>query len=71
MKARKLHELVAYRKQKRLTRSEFAGQIGVSRITVWRWEEGRQFPDDEYLPILATTLGISVPALLGFGEVAA
>lgn len=71
MKARKLHELVAYRKREGLTRSQLAAEIGVSRITVWRWEEGKQFPDDEYLPMLAQRLGISVPALLGFGEVAA
>jgi transcriptional regulator with XRE-family HTH domain len=70
MKARKLPELVAYRKRANLTRTDFARALGVSRVTVWRWEEGRQFPDDRYVPKLADMLGMSEPELLGY-EVAA
>jgi transcriptional regulator with XRE-family HTH domain len=70
MKARKLPELVAYRKRANLTRTDFARALGVSRVTVWRWEEGKQFPDDRYVPKLAGMLGMSEPELLGY-EVAA
>jgi transcriptional regulator with XRE-family HTH domain len=70
MKARKLHELTAYRKRENLTRAELATRLRVSRVTVWRWEEGKQFPDDEYVPMLAGLLGVSEPVLLGFSEAA-
>lgn len=36
-----------YRFEKKLSREEFAKQISVSPMTVYRWESGRNMPDIE------------------------
>ena len=37
-------KLVNYLKRNQITRDEFAAMIGVDRVSVWRWENGRVFP---------------------------
>lgn len=36
--------LVHYRKLKALTRRAAAAELGVTEVTLWRWETGRQTP---------------------------
>jgi len=52
------------RKQRGLTQSQLAEQIGVTDKAVSRWETGKGFPDVSLLEPLATALGPSVTELI-------
>ena len=52
------------RKQKGLTQSQLAEQVGVTDKAVSRWETGKGFPDISLLQPLADALGTSVTELL-------
>lgn len=41
--------LQAYREQHGLTRAAFARTLGVSWVTLWKWEEGRVRPSYDNL----------------------
>jgi transcriptional regulator with XRE-family HTH domain len=49
--------LVNYLKRHHITRDEFAALIGVDRVSVWRWENGRAFPLRYIAAITAATGG--------------
>ena len=53
------------RKHRGLTLSQVAARLGVSKPTVWAWEQGRSRPVDNRIAALAETLGVSADELLG------
>ena len=69
MDAKKTGALIArLREKKDLTQEALAGQLGVTRKAISRWETGRGYPDVEILPALAEALGVSVNELLSGEE---
>lgn len=52
------------RKARKLTQAQVAGAVGVSKPTVWAWEQGRARPVDARLDALAGVLGVDRSALL-------
>ncbi len=51
------------RKQRGLTLAELAAQLGVSKPTVWAWEQARSAPSPERYEKIAEVLGTTVSAL--------
>lgn len=56
----RLHRL---RKLRGLTQGELAAQLGVSKPTVWAWEQGRARPIEERLEAIAEALGVAAADL--------
>lgn len=56
----RLHRL---RKLRGLTQGELAAQLGVSKPTVWAWEQGRARPIEDRLEAIAEALGVTVAEL--------
>lgn len=52
----RLHRL---RVERGLTLSQLAGQLGVSKPTVWAWEQGKARPIDNRIEALARALGVT------------
>ena len=52
------------RKGRGLTQSQIAAALGVSKPTVWAWEQGRARPVDDRIEALAQVLGVSAAELL-------
>jgi len=57
-------KLQSYRKSTGLSQEELAYQLGVSRQSVSKWEQGLSFPETEKLIELSTMMGMSVDQLL-------
>jgi transcriptional regulator with XRE-family HTH domain len=57
------HPLRAYRDRYGLTQSALAKSLGVSSITISRWETGARKIDDELLALVAQKTGIPRGAL--------
>lgn len=53
------------RKGQRLTQQELADKIGVSLMTVLRWEKGERTPNALIMPQIAEVLNTSVEYLMG------
>ena len=51
--------LARLRKERGLTLSRIADELGVSKPTVWAWEQGKARPVDSRLDALARALGVS------------
>ncbi len=51
------------RKERRLTMAQLGEQLGVSKPTIWAWEQGKARPLDERLGALAEALGIQTEEL--------
>lgn len=62
----RLHRL---RKERGLTLSQIGDALGVSKPTVWAWENGRAHPVDTRMDLLAEVLGVSGATLRGGNEV--
>ena len=58
------HKLQEYRQSNKLSQEELANQLGVSRQSVSKWEQGLSFPETEKLITLSTMMGISIDSLL-------
>jgi transcriptional regulator with XRE-family HTH domain len=59
----------ALRRERGLTLSELARRLGVSKPTVWAWEQGKARPVDSRIVPLAGVLGVDAETLvLGSGE---
>ncbi|TCM17962.1 transcriptional regulator with XRE-family HTH domain [Novosphingobium sp. PhB165] len=56
----RLHRL---RKERGLTQGELAMRLGVSKPTVWAWEQGRARPIEERLDAIARELGVGTSEL--------
>ncbi|KQM19409.1 helix-turn-helix domain-containing protein [Novosphingobium sp. Leaf2] len=56
----RLHRL---RKLRGLTQGELASRLGVSKPTVWAWEQGRARPIEERVEAIAQELGVDVADL--------
>jgi len=52
-------QLEQLRKKRGMTLADVAGQLGVSKPTVWAWEKGKARPVESRLPDIAKALGIS------------
>ena len=52
------------RKEKGLTQKQLSEILGVSDKTISHWEREESAPDISILPILASTLGVTVDELL-------
>lgn len=57
----RLHRL---RTEKNLTLSQIATQLGVSKPTVWAWEQGKARPVDSRIEALAAALGVPASELV-------
>ena len=53
------------REQKKLTQSELAKQLGITRSGVNAWEMGISVPSTQYVVELANIFGVSTDFLLG------
>jgi len=60
--------LMFERRKKNLTQTQLAEAIGVSRITINKWETGKSTPSVEMLLKLSEFFNVSVDYLLGIGE---
>lgn len=45
------------------SQSRMAGVLGVSRVTVWRWERGDRFPERDLWPKIRDLTGLSIDDL--------
>lgn len=64
------HPIARYREARGLTVGDLATRIGVSRTTVWRWENEKRRPDDRLLPIVSKVTGIPILDLMNLDEAA-
>ena len=62
-----MNRLKELRKEKKLTQEELAGEIGVSKITILRWENGERQIKPDKTQALADYFGVSTSYLLGYG----
>lgn len=58
------------RKERGLTLAQVGAALGVSKPTVWAWENGRARPVDSRIDVLAEALGVTGEELLAGGETA-
>lgn len=63
-----MNRLKELRKEKKLTQEELASEIGVSKITILRWENGERQIKPDKAQALADHFGVSVGYLLGFED---
>lgn len=63
-----MNRLKELRKEKKLTQEELAQEIGVSKITILRWENGERQIKPDKAQQLADHFGVSVGYLLGYEE---
>lgn len=63
-----MNRLKELRKEKKLTQEELAGKIGVSKITILRWENEKHVIKLDKAQSLADYFGVSVPYLLDFEQ---
>lgn len=61
-----MNRLKKLRKEKGLTQQELADKIGVTKLTILRWEKGDRVPKSDKAQQLADYFGVSVGYLLGF-----
>ena len=61
-----MNRLYLLRDSKKITRAELAEKIGVSKLTVLKWEHGTNEIKGSNAKKLADYLGVSIPYLLGY-----
>ena len=61
-----MNRLKELRKEKKLTQEELAQEIGVSKITILRWENGERQIKPDKTQKLADLFGVSIGNLLGY-----
>ncbi|HEN4675735.1 TPA: helix-turn-helix transcriptional regulator [Streptococcus agalactiae] len=64
-----MNRLKELRKEKKLTQEELAGEIGVSKITILRWENGERQIKPDKAQALADYFEVPIACLLGFSNV--
>jgi len=55
--------LALLREAAKLSVAELSARVGVSKMCIWKWENGRSHPRPEALPKLAEALGTSISML--------
>lgn len=60
-----MNRLKELRKEKKLTQEELASEVGVSKITILRWENGERQIKPDKAQALADHFGVSVGYLFG------
>lgn len=63
-----MNRLKELRKEKKLTQEELAGEIGVSKITILRWENGERQIKPDKAQALADYFEVNPAYLLGFTD---
>ena len=56
--------ILNYRKQHRLTQSEFGELLGVSAQAISKWERELCYPDIFLLPDISNLIGVSIDAMI-------
>jgi transcriptional regulator with XRE-family HTH domain len=56
------------RKQNKISQEELAYRVGVSVMTIWRWERGEYGPEFDHLEMIAQALGVRIRDLFDFEE---
>jgi DNA-binding XRE family transcriptional regulator len=62
------HRLVRLRKDRGITQEELSFRVGVSVMTVGRWERGEYGPEFDKLEALAKAIGIPIRSLFTFSD---
>lgn len=67
-----LHPLQAFRESRvpPMSRKALADKIGVTDVSIWRWEKRERKPDRDLLEKINQVTGIPVAALIGVSEAA-
>lgn len=60
----KMYKLMLERKKKGLTQEELSAQVGLKRLTIWKYENGLRAPTPETLKDIAQVLGCTVDDIL-------
>lgn len=60
------NNLVAFRKERKITQDTLAEFVGVSKASVSKWETGQCFPDITILPKLAAYFNCTIDELMGY-----
>ena len=63
-----MNRLKELRKEKKLTQEELASEIGVSKITILRWENGERQIKPDKAQAFADYFGVSIGYLLGYSN---
>lgn len=63
-----MNRLKELRKEKKLTQEELASEIGVSKITILRWENGERQIKPDKAQALADYFGTNTAYLLGYSD---
>ena len=58
--------LVSFRKAHKLTQSDVADHIGVTKASVSKWETGQTMPDVALLPLIASFYNVTLDELMGY-----
>ena len=58
--------LVSFRKSHKLTQSDVADHIGVTKASVSKWETGQTMPDVALLPLIASFYNVTLDELMGY-----
>lgn len=64
-----MNRLKDLRKQKKLTQENLAKEIGVTKLTISRWENNERTPKADKAKQLADYLNVSVGYLLGYSDI--
>ena len=65
------HPLRSYRKKQRLTQAALAVQLGVSRVTIARWENGDREIERKRWKDVAERTGIPIAEIAGLNRMEA
>jgi transcriptional regulator with XRE-family HTH domain len=68
MADRAKHPIKKYRHDNGLTQQALADMLGVTNVTVWRWENRKRTPRMRDLPNLKEKTGLSEADLLGLSR---
>ena len=61
-------KLLLYRKRAKLSQAELSKLLGVSRQSIFKWENSHSYPMLEKIPLLCRTLNVNVSDLISNNE---
>jgi len=62
------HPLEDFRKARNLSRADLGVQIGVTEVTIWRWETRKRVPRGDDLRKLCEVTGLGAGVFVGVEE---